>query len=129
MDKIIQEANEDGKWLAKSCGCKTAGYAEVTEKVRRFFDNWEQVNPVLYNKSIKSTKRMRKARGAAAHAAKVYRDYSRFGLRAGKVFEDDEEVTFWSNAIAEHAPNFKRECVDELRHVEQILAPSFVTKR
>jgi len=37
VSAIIEQANEDGKWLAKSCGCKTAGYSEVIDEIRSFF--------------------------------------------------------------------------------------------
>lgn len=83
------------------------------------------MNESLYGKDLVPRKRRNVVRKAANHAAQVYRDYSRFGLRAGMVFDDDEEITRLSNLVASHQIDFKRECVDELRDVDSRLTPSY----
>jgi len=61
--------------------------------------------------------------------ARVFRDYSRFGLRAGRVFDDDEVITEISERVEQHKVHFKRECVDELRHLEHMLTPNYRTAK
>lgn len=125
VEALIEEANEDGKWLAKSCGCKTSGYLEAIENLEDFLTKWNRVSDSIYSDSTKPGRRVKLIRSNANAMARIFRDYSRFGLRAGRVFSDDDEVQEIAARVETRKVAFKSECIDELRHIEHLLTPNY----
>jgi len=85
-------AADDGKWLSQRCDCKTTGFFQASADISAFFTAWGEVNDELYNESVKPNKRRNTVRKLSHSAARVYRDYMRFGLRAGSVFEENPRI-------------------------------------
>lgn len=90
-----------------------------------FLRKWNNVSDSIYDSTTKPEKRVNLMRKSSNSMARVFRDYARFGLRAGVVLGDDPEVVEISARIEVSKAAFKEECVDELRHLEQQMTPNF----
>lgn len=113
------------KAIVRRAEFKEEQFNDAQTSIQNFFTNWANVSPELYDKKINPNKRKRQANKITRNAAVVYRTYMRFGLRAEKALKDDPAAEALSKNIVEHGPVFKRECVDELRHVRTNLTPFY----
>jgi len=113
------------KAIVRRAGFKEEEFNEAQEAVQHFLGDWANVSPGLYDEKVNPDKRKSAANHVSQSAAVVYRTYMRFGLNAERALRDDPAAHQLAESIAEHGPVFKRECVDELRHVRYNLTPSY----
>jgi len=113
------------KAIVRRAEYKEEQFNEAQESVQHFFSDWENVSPNFYDFKVNPNKQKQAANSVTRSAAVVYRTYMRFGLNAERELKDNPAAHQLAEDIAEHGPVFKRECVDELRHVRYNLTPSY----